>query len=79
MVWEIINRDRKRRKKANEEIEMKKWKEYFARLLSEVEGTVIRRERKVRGEEEGGARVGRNTERDKEIKRWKSGKDGRGS
>lgn len=32
-MWEIINRERRRRKGVNEEIEMRKWKEYFMNLL----------------------------------------------
>lgn len=32
-VWEIINRERKKRKKINKGIEMKEWKEYFMGVL----------------------------------------------
>lgn len=32
-VWEIINRERKRRVRINDGIGMEKWKEYFMRLL----------------------------------------------
>lgn len=29
-VWEIVNRERKGRKRVNEDIEMGEWKEYFS-------------------------------------------------
>jgi len=32
-VWEIINRERNRRKKVKEKISMEEWEEYFRRLL----------------------------------------------
>lgn len=32
-VWEILNRERKRRKRISVEIDMREWKEYFMRLL----------------------------------------------
>lgn len=31
-MWEIVNRERKRRRRINEDIGMEDWKEYFARL-----------------------------------------------
>jgi len=32
-VWEIVNRERKKRRKVMEGIEMAEWKEHFMRLL----------------------------------------------
>lgn len=40
-VWELINREKKR-KQVNEEIQVKDWKKYFMRILGEVEGRVVR-------------------------------------
>lgn len=39
-VWEIVNRERKGRKRVNEGLEMGEWKEYFMRLLGGVEDRV---------------------------------------
>lgn len=57
-VWELINKDRKKRKgRINEEIEMEECKEYFKSLLGGVKERVIGRERKEeRIEEEGMSR-----------------------
>ncbi|XP_020298973.1 uncharacterized protein LOC109863175 [Pseudomyrmex gracilis] len=41
-VWEIENRERGGRKRMIEDIDMEDWKEYFIRLLGEVEGRVVR-------------------------------------
>lgn len=41
-VWEIVNRERKGRKRVNEDIEMGKWKEYFMSLLRGVEVRVVK-------------------------------------
>lgn len=32
-VWDIVNRERKRRKEVNEEIKEEQWRNYFIRLL----------------------------------------------
>lgn len=32
-VWEIVNRERKRRRRINEGIEMEEWREHFMRLM----------------------------------------------
>lgn len=37
-VWELINRERKKRVGINEVIGMEEWKEYFMELLGGVEG-----------------------------------------
>lgn len=47
-MWEVINKERKRRKKVNEEIEMSEWKEHFMRTLGESEGRVVREEKRRR-------------------------------
>lgn len=39
-VWEIVNKERRRRKKKYENIDMEEWKEHFMRLLGKVEGKV---------------------------------------
>lgn len=41
-VWDIVNRERKgRKKRVNTGIEMRKWKEYFMRLLDGIERRVV--------------------------------------
>ncbi|XP_011884026.1 PREDICTED: golgin subfamily A member 6-like protein 22, partial [Vollenhovia emeryi] len=40
MVWRVVNKERKKRKKINTEIEMKQWEEYFKALLGGVENKV---------------------------------------
>lgn len=40
-VWKIVNRDRRRRKRVIEAIELEDWKEHFMRLLGGVENKVI--------------------------------------
>lgn len=74
-VWELINRERKKRARIYEGIEMEEWKEYFMGLLEGgVEGRVImdgRGKREGRGEEE----MDINREEVREaIKRLKDGK-----
>lgn len=41
-MWEIVNKERRRRKGINEGIEGREWREYFMKLLGGVEGRVIR-------------------------------------
>lgn len=41
-VWELVKRERKRRKRVNEKIKMEKWKEYFMGLLGKVKGKVVK-------------------------------------
>ncbi|XP_036148443.1 uncharacterized protein LOC118647507 [Monomorium pharaonis] len=50
-VWEIVNKDRKKKKRVNEGIGMGEWKEYFMCLLGGVEARVVR----------GGKRIGRES------------------
>lgn len=53
-VWEIVNRERRKRKKINEYIEMEDWKEHFMRLLGGVENRVVKGgEMRERGKEGG--------------------------
>lgn len=40
-IWEVGNKERKRRKEVNREIGMEEWKEYFRGLLGGVEGRSI--------------------------------------
>lgn len=71
-VWELINRERKKRARINEGIEMEEWKEYFMGLLEGgVEGRVVmdgRDRREGRGEEE--MDVNREGEDDRKVG-WK--------
>lgn len=39
-IWEVVNKERKRRKEVNREIGMEEWK-YFRGLLGGVEGRVL--------------------------------------
>jgi len=51
----LINRERKRRSRINEEMEMKEWKEHFMSLLRRVEERVLMgvgRNRREKEEEE---------------------------
>jgi len=41
-VWELVNRERKRRKRINETIELEEWKEYFMGLLGGIERRAVR-------------------------------------
>lgn len=41
-VWEVVNRERKKRKKVSREIEMREWKKYFMELLGGIEERVVR-------------------------------------
>lgn len=53
-MWRIVNRERKRKKRVNEGIEMEEW-DYFKELLGGVEGRVVSgigREKREEGEEE---------------------------
>lgn len=50
-VWEIVNRERKKRNKINEGIEMREWEKHFKRLLGGVEGKVTRGEKKTEEKE----------------------------
>lgn len=52
-VWEIVNRER-RRKKVNKNIDMEEWKEHFMRLLGGGggEGRVVKEDKsRVKGED----------------------------
>lgn len=49
-VWEIINREKKERKRINDGIGMKQWKEYFAGLLGGIEERMVSRKRRVEKE-----------------------------
>lgn len=64
-MWEIVNRERRRRKVINEEIQMGEWKEHFMGLLGGVE------ERVMKGQEEigrKGYRMGRSEKGNKGVK-----------
>lgn len=66
-VWEIINKERKMRRRVNEEIEMSEWKRFFMELLVGVEKRVRR------GIKEGRERDEENELRKMEIERVISG------
>lgn len=40
-VWEIVNRSRRKKKRVNENIEEKEWRDYFMRLLRGVDHSVV--------------------------------------
>lgn len=61
-VWEVVNRERKQRKKINEGMEGEEWKENFMRLLGGVDGRV------VKGSKSMGQRDGRE-DSEEEIER----------
>lgn len=62
-VWKVINRERRKRKGANEEIKAEEWKGYFMDLLGGVESKV------VRGGKEKGERDGEQEISREEVKR----------
>jgi len=41
MIWKVVNKERKRRTRINEGIEMGEWREYFKGMMGGVEGRVI--------------------------------------
>lgn len=43
-VWEIVNRESRKRRRMEKRIEEKEWKEYFMRLLGGIESKVVRGE-----------------------------------
>lgn len=45
-MWEIVNRERKRKGGISKRIEMEDWKRHFMRLLGEVEGRIVRGKRR---------------------------------
>ncbi|XP_077273093.1 uncharacterized protein LOC143903409 [Temnothorax americanus] len=52
-VWELISRVRKKRKRINEKIKMKEWREYFMELMGGMENKVLKGEgRRNRQKEE---------------------------
>lgn len=46
-IWEIVNKERKRRKEVNREIGMEEWEEHFRGLLGGVEGKVLMGEERL--------------------------------
>lgn len=75
--YEIVNKERKSRRRINEEIELKEWKEYFMGLLGEEEERISRE--KVGEEEVERIGVGREQDISKEeikeaLRRMRIGK-----
>jgi len=77
-VWEIVNRERKRKKRVNDSIDLEEWKDHFMRLLGGVESRVVRGTEE--GKREGGEEADLDREEvkeeekkesDKKTKRWK--------
>jgi len=70
-VWEVVNRERRKKRYANDGIEMGDWVDYFMGLLGGVEGRVVRG---MRGERKGD--VGGITRKEvrRAIRRVKVGK-----
>lgn len=74
-VWEIVNRERKRRGRVNEDIKMEKLREYFARLLGGVEVSVVRGNKGGRRQEQGEEEMDISKKKIKDaLKRIKEGK-----
>lgn len=48
-LWEIVNKERRARKRVSENIEMEVWKEHFMRLRRGVECRVVKGERRGEG------------------------------
>jgi len=48
-VWELVNRERKSRKRINETIELEVWKEYFMGLLGGVEKSAVKKMEREEG------------------------------
>jgi len=77
-VWEVINKERRRKVKVNKEIGMEEWDSYFRRMLGGSEFRV-RREIKRTGEKEGvegeeGEEEIKFEEVDRAIRKLKKGK-----
>lgn len=72
-VWEIVNRERRRRARINERIGTEEWREYFMALLRGVEGKVVTGYRDRRGEEDGEEGIGKEEFR-RTMWRLKNGK-----
>ena len=52
-IWKIVNRERKRRKRVNQDIDMVKWEKYFMELLGGVENRIRKGDKEGReGDEE---------------------------
>lgn len=52
-VWEIVIRDRRKRRRINKDIGEEEWKEHLMRLLGRVENRVVRgKGRDIRGGDE---------------------------
>lgn len=71
-----MNRDRKKRKRVNENIEQKEWKNYFMRLLGRVEHRVVggdgERNCEGRGIKQGGNKGGgQRSLKDEKAAGWK--------
>lgn len=45
-IWELINRERKKRKRMSEEIEMDEWKEHLVKLMGGVKEKVMKEGRR---------------------------------
>lgn len=71
-MWEVINRERKKRGGIDERIKMEEWTGYFRGLMREVEGRVVRGTREEREEDEEPEISREETER--AMKRLKDGK-----
>lgn len=72
-VWEVVNKEKKKRRKINEGIELEEWVRYFKRLLGRVKSRMVRGTREVKREgdsepEISRAKVVRAIERLKEDK-----------
>lgn len=51
-IWEIVNKERRKRKRIDKAIKKEEWKEYFMGLLDRVKERVMREDRRHGKEEE---------------------------
>lgn len=72
-MWEIINREKKKRKKIDERIEMIEWKEHFMRVTGGKGGKRKKKRESGIKEEEEEVKISKE-ELKKAIKRLKNGK-----
>lgn len=78
-VWEIVNRERKRRGRVNENIKMEKSREYFARLLGGVEVSVVRDNKGGRRQEQGEEEMDISKKKNKGCVKKNKGRESDGS
>lgn len=71
-----VNRERKKRRGVNEDIEMGEWDRYFRDLLGGVEWRTVREGQRGKGGGEGGNKERGDKRSCEETKRWEGGRWG---